>query len=69
MIEEHLIWKIREWDEWTGRMRMTAEARRNLEMFVRLAPEACRTAFDFRLTPDRVVSFNDRQILLRADRD
>jgi hypothetical protein len=68
-MEEHLVWKIREWDEWTGRMRMTPEARRDLEMFVRGAPEACRAAFDFRLTPDGVVSFNDRQILLRADRD
>jgi ubiquinone/menaquinone biosynthesis C-methylase UbiE len=69
VMEEHLIWKIREWDEWTGRMRMTPDARRDLEAFVRGAPEACRAAFDFRLTPDRVVSFNDRQILLRADRD
>jgi ubiquinone/menaquinone biosynthesis C-methylase UbiE len=69
VMEEHLIWKIREWDEWTGRMRMTPDARRDLEAFVRGAPEACRAAFDFRLTADRVVSFNDRQILLRADRD
>ena len=44
-------------------------ARRDLEAFVRRAPEPCRAAFDFKLTPDAVVSFNDRQILLRADRD
>jgi ubiquinone/menaquinone biosynthesis C-methylase UbiE len=69
VMEEHLIWKIREWDEWTGRMRMTAEARQGLEAFVRRAPDSCRAAFDFKLTPDAVVSFNDRQILLRADRD
>jgi ubiquinone/menaquinone biosynthesis C-methylase UbiE len=69
VIEEFLIWKIREWDEWTGRMRMTAEARRDLEAFVRQAPERCRAAFDFKLTADAVVSFTDRQILLRADRD
>ena len=69
VMEEHLIWKIREWDEWTGRMRMTAEARQDLEAFVRRAPDSCRAAFDFELTPDAVVSFNDRQILLRADRD
>jgi ubiquinone/menaquinone biosynthesis C-methylase UbiE len=69
VMEEHLIWKIREWDEWTGRMRMTAEARQDLEAFVRRAPDSCRAAFDFKLTPDRVLSFNDRQILLRADRD
>jgi len=50
-------------------MRLTPEARRDLEDFVRRAPETCRAAFDFRLTPDAVVSFNDRQILIRADRD
>jgi ubiquinone/menaquinone biosynthesis C-methylase UbiE len=69
IIEEFLIWKIREWEEWTGRMRMSAETRRDLEAFVRRAPESCRAAFDFKLTPDAVVSFTDRQILLRADRD
>jgi ubiquinone/menaquinone biosynthesis C-methylase UbiE len=69
IIEEFLVLKIREWDEWTGRMRMTAEARRDLEAFVRRAPERWRAAFDFKLTPDAVVSFTDRQILLRADRD
>jgi len=69
VIEDSLIWKLREWNEWTGRMRMTAEARRDLEDFVRRASERCREAFEFRLTPEAVVSFNDRQILIRADRD
>ena len=69
MIEDSVIWKLREWSEWTGRMRMTPEARRDLEDFVRRAPERCRAAFEFRLTPDGVASFNDRQILIRADRD
>ena len=69
VIEDSVIWKLREWNEWTGRMRMTAEARRDLEDFVRRAPERCRAVFDFRLTPDAVVSFNDRQVLIRADRD
>jgi len=69
IMEDVVIWKIREWEEWTGRMRMTAEARGELEAFVRRAPEPCRAAFDFRLTPDTVLSFTDRQILLRAERD
>jgi ubiquinone/menaquinone biosynthesis C-methylase UbiE len=69
VIEDAVIWKLREWPEWTGRMRMTAEALRDLEALVRRAPERCRAAFEFRLTPDAVVSFNDRQILIRADRD
>ena len=69
VMDDFVIRKAREWDEWTGRMRMTAEARGELEAFVRRAPDRCRAAFDFKLTPDRVVSFTDRQILLRADRD
>ena len=69
VMEDSVIWKLREWNEWTGRMRMTAEARRALEDFVRRAPERCRVAFQFRLTPDAIVSFNDRQVLIRADRD
>jgi ubiquinone/menaquinone biosynthesis C-methylase UbiE len=69
VMEDAVIWKLREWNEWTGRMRMTTEARRELEAFVRQAPERCRAAFDFKLTHEAVVSFNDRQILIRADRD
>jgi ubiquinone/menaquinone biosynthesis C-methylase UbiE len=69
VMEDSVIWKLREWNEWTGRMRMTSAARRDLEDFVRRAPERCRAAFEFRLTPGAVVSFNDRQILIRADRD
>ena len=69
VMEDFVIWKLREWNEWTGRMRMTAEARHDLEEFVRRAPARCRAAFDFRLTPETVVSFNDRQVLIRADRD
>ena len=69
VMEDSVIWKLREWNEWTGRMRMTPQARRDLEDFVRRAPERCRAAFDFRLTPDAVASFNDRQVLIRADRD
>jgi ubiquinone/menaquinone biosynthesis C-methylase UbiE len=69
VMDDSVVWKLREWNEWTGRMRMTPEARRDLEDFVRRAPERCRAAFEFRLTPDAVVSFNDRQVLIRADRD
>ena len=64
-----MIWKIREWGDWTGRMRMSTEARHELETLVRAAPERCRAAFDFKLSGERVESFNDRQILLRAERD
>ena len=50
-------------------MRMSAEARRDLEAFVRAAPERCRAAFDFKISGSAVESFTDRMILLRAERD
>jgi SAM-dependent methyltransferase len=69
VIDEGVVRKIRVWDEWTGRTRMAPEARRDLEALVRQAPERCRAAFDFELTGDRIASFTDRMILVRADRD
>ncbi|HEU4370838.1 MAG TPA: class I SAM-dependent methyltransferase [Methylomirabilota bacterium] len=69
VIDSAVIAKGRPWEEWTGRTRMTPEARRELDAFVRAAPERCRAAFDFRLVDGRVESFTDRMLLLRADRD
>ncbi len=68
VIDEASLPKVRVWDDWTGRMRMSAPARRDLEAFVRAAPERCRAAFDFTLSGQAVESFTDRMILLRADR-
>ena len=64
-----MVAKEHPWAEWTGRMRMADDARRDLERYVRAAPERCRAAFDFRLTTDSVEGFTDRMILLRAERD
>jgi SAM-dependent methyltransferase len=69
VIEDAVVEKIRGWDDWTTRSRMSGDARRDLEGFVRQAPERCRAAFDFRLTEDAIESFADRMILLRADKD
>ncbi|HEV8640914.1 MAG TPA: class I SAM-dependent methyltransferase [Methylomirabilota bacterium] len=69
VIDETVLTKVRLWDDWTGRMRMTPDALRALEGFVRAAPERCRAAFDFKLTDTSVESFTDRMLLLRADRD
>lgn len=66
--EEAVVTKVREWADWTGRMRLPAAATRDLEAFVRRAPARCRAAFDFVLDGERVVAFTDRMILLRADR-
>lgn len=69
VMEETVVPKVRVWDDWTGRMRMSAAARRDLETFVRQAPERHRNAFEFRLAGDAVESFTDRMILFRAERE
>jgi ubiquinone/menaquinone biosynthesis C-methylase UbiE len=66
--DEGLVSKVREWDEWTGRMQMTAGARRDLEAYVRAAPGRCRAAFSFKLAGEGVESFTDRMLLIRADK-
>jgi SAM-dependent methyltransferase len=69
VMDEAVMSKVRPWDEWTTRMRMTAEARADLERFVLAAPARCRDAFEFRVENGRIISFTDRMLLLRADRD
>lgn len=69
VIDEAIMDKIRVWEEWTTRARMSAEAKAALERFVLTAPARCREAYRFELDGDRVVSFTDRMLLLRADKD
>jgi SAM-dependent methyltransferase len=69
VIDETVLTKQRPWDDWTRRSRMTPEARAELERFVLAAPTRCRAAFDFVIEGERVVSFTDRMLLLRADKD
>ena len=69
VIDEAIVPKVREWGDWTGRARMTPEDRAALEHFVRAASPRCREAFAFQLDGERVVSFTDRMLLLRADKD
>ena len=69
VMDEAVMRGRRSWDDWTSRMRMTAEARADLERFVLAAPARCREVFDFAIEHDHVVSFSDRMLLLRADRD
>jgi hypothetical protein len=68
-MDSTVVTKGRPWEEWTTRTRMTPDGRRDLDAFVRAAPERLRAAFDFRLVGDRIESFTDRMLLLRADRD
>ncbi len=69
VIDEAVTTKVRGWDEWTGRMRMSPETKADLERFILQAPGRYREAYDFRLDGDRILSFADRMLLLRADKD
>jgi len=69
VMDETSMSKVRAWDDWTRRSRMTAAAKAELEAFVLAAPPHYREAFDFHIEGGRIVSFTDRMLLLRADRD
>jgi ubiquinone/menaquinone biosynthesis C-methylase UbiE len=69
VIDETIMEKVRVWEEWTKRARMSPEAKAALDRFVLDAPARCRDAFQFELDGSRVVSFADRMLLLRADKD
>ena len=69
VIDEGMVSKVRMWEEWTGRTRMSPDAKAGLERFVLAAPARCREAFRFRIERGHIESFTDRMILLRADRD
>lgn len=69
VIDEAVLEKVRPWEEWTTRTRMTPAAKAELERVVLAAPARCREAFSFVIEGGRVISFTDRMLLLRADRD
>lgn len=69
VVDEAVVEKIRVWEDWTGRMEMTPVAKADLEGYVLGASARCREGFRFEVAGDRVLSFTDRMILFRADRD
>ncbi len=69
VMDEAIMPKTRTWDDWTRRSRMAPAEKAALEAFVLAAPPACREAFEFRIEGGRILSFADRMLLLRADRD
>jgi len=69
VIDEAILSRVRDWDEWTARTRIMSEARRDLDRFVLDAPARYREALQFELDGDRIVSFTERMLLLRADKD
>jgi SAM-dependent methyltransferase len=68
VMDSVVLSKSRPWDDWVRRMRMTDAARDALESFIRAAPARCREAFAFH-NGERIESFADRLLLLRAERD
>ena len=68
VVDEAVETKVRPWEEWTGRMRMTPEGRAGLDRFVLDATGRCRDAFAFVVDGERIESFTDRVQLIRADR-
>lgn len=69
VIDEAITEKRRPWEQWTGRTRMSPEARAGLDRFVLDASARCREVFQFELDGEHIVSFTDRMLLLRADKD
>jgi SAM-dependent methyltransferase len=69
VMDEAVLEEARDWADWTGRARMSDEAKASLERVVLDAPARCREAFRFELDGERIVSFSDRLLLLRADKD
>jgi len=69
VIDEAIMEQRRPWEQWTGRTRMSPEARADLDRFVLDAPARCREAFGSSSTANTIVSFTDRMLLLRADKD
>jgi len=69
VIDEAVMETRRPWEQWTARREMSREARADLDRFVLDAPARCREAFQFTLDGDQVISFTDRMLLLRADKD
>jgi len=69
VMDEAVVPKVRDWDEWTARGRMSETARQELDRVVLAAPTRCRDAFAFAVEDGRIRSFTTRLLLLRADRD
>ena len=68
VIEEAVVEKVREWDDWCSRTRVTAEAKADLEHLVRVAPAQVLEAFAFRVEDGRILAFTDRMLLVRAEK-
>jgi ubiquinone/menaquinone biosynthesis C-methylase UbiE len=69
VIDEAVVSKVRDWDDWTERAQMSSTAKRDLDRVVLAAPARCRDAFGFTVEAGQIRSFTTRLLLLRADRD
>ena len=69
VIDEAVVSKVRDWDDWTAQAQMSSTAKRDLDRVVLAAPAHCRDAFEFMVEAGQIRSFTTRLLLLRADRD
>jgi hypothetical protein len=69
VIDEAIVSKVRDWEDWTARAQMSDSGKRDLDGLVLAAPARCRDAFEFTVEAGRIRSFTTRLLLLRADRD
>jgi hypothetical protein len=69
VIDEAVVTRLHDWEEWTRLGGLTLEACRDLDHFALAAPARFREALGLELDGDRIVSITERLLLLRADKD
>jgi len=69
VIDDVVLVRTRGWDDWVRSAGLDAGARRELDRYVLAAPAPHREAFHFALDGDRIVSFTEETLALRADKD
>jgi len=68
VIDEAVVAKVRQREDWCARTRVPAQAKAELERFVRAAPAHLLEAFAFRIEDGRISAFTDRMLLMRGER-
>jgi hypothetical protein len=67
VIDDTTVEMRRDWDDWTASM--SPDARAELDRIVRGAPGHCREQLGITFAGERIQSFTDRLLALRADKD
>ncbi|CAN5243170.1 class I SAM-dependent methyltransferase [soil metagenome] len=66
-VEQHeFVQREHEYETWTSRSRMTAEAKAGLDRFVLSQPDKVREFFGIRIESDHILSFTDHKVLITS---